>query len=322
VSNQLPALPQTGAAISAEDVQRWERQVTTVVTAVEDVERLDEWRNQAAALETYLRGKEMQAPMMGAQRRIEARIGQLLGPAPKRGGKEMNQHAGSFHSDVRRELRLLAKAFNGECELNNIEWRTSRRGLVSLIRNRMPKPKTLAPTKATGRTGARITVPEDLTAEELCRQAMALESNGSSSESAAKTIGVSAAIYRMMRDIVTLSEIPYLTRWDKAVVATALDDLNENRQVRRNRKTVDSIAKHLWGPALRGTHSYQKAAGRRVEGFENACRAVANICASTSRLDLPYLNEKELKEADTVLETAGQNIKAFQAKIKRLHKIG
>ena len=31
---------------------------------------------------------EMHAPMMGAQRRIEARIGQLLGPAPERGVPE------------------------------------------------------------------------------------------------------------------------------------------------------------------------------------------------------------------------------------------
>ena len=51
--------------------------------------------------------------MRGAQRRIEARIGQLLGPAPKRGGKEMSAHAHSFPRERRREFRLMAKAFNG-----------------------------------------------------------------------------------------------------------------------------------------------------------------------------------------------------------------
>ncbi len=135
MSNQLPALPRTGASVSAADVQRWESQVAIVVAAVKDMEQLDEWRNQAAALEVYLRGKEMQSPMMGAQRRIEARIGQLLGPEPGRGGKEISPHAGSFHRERRKEFRLLAKAFNGECNLAEEEWRTSRRSLVSLVRS-------------------------------------------------------------------------------------------------------------------------------------------------------------------------------------------
>ena len=34
---------------------------------------------QAAAMQTYLRGKELQRPMLGAQRRCEARMGQLIG---------------------------------------------------------------------------------------------------------------------------------------------------------------------------------------------------------------------------------------------------
>jgi len=48
--------------------------------------QLGEWLRQAAALETYMRGKEMQRPMMGASRRIEGRIGQLLGE-PGKGGR-------------------------------------------------------------------------------------------------------------------------------------------------------------------------------------------------------------------------------------------
>ena len=60
----------------------------------------DRWRKQATALETYMRGKDM-------QRRIEGRIGQLLGSEPGRGGKEMNPHADSFHQERRKEFCLL-----------------------------------------------------------------------------------------------------------------------------------------------------------------------------------------------------------------------
>ena len=61
---QLPALPNAGVAVSAGDVQRWENQVTGAVAAVDDMARLDEWRKQASALEAYLRGKDMQRPML------------------------------------------------------------------------------------------------------------------------------------------------------------------------------------------------------------------------------------------------------------------
>ena len=73
--------------------------------------------DNADALETYLRGKDMQSPMLGAQRRIEGRIGQLLGPAPGEGRKEMGQHADRFHKQFRKEFRLLAPALAGKCEL-------------------------------------------------------------------------------------------------------------------------------------------------------------------------------------------------------------
>ena len=75
--------------------------------------------------------------MLGAQRRIEARIGQLLGPPPGRGGKEKNDHGHSFYERFRDEARLLARALSGEYELTVDEWRKSRRALVSLIRNRL-----------------------------------------------------------------------------------------------------------------------------------------------------------------------------------------
>ena len=51
---------------------------------------------QAAALETYMRGKEMQRPMMGASRRIEGRIGQLLGPAKMGRPEEKSDHGQTF----------------------------------------------------------------------------------------------------------------------------------------------------------------------------------------------------------------------------------
>ena len=104
------------------------------------METLEDYRLKAAALEKYLRDKELQRPMLGAQRRIEARIGQLLGEA-KRGGKADEQldsvMAESIRSkDDRTDFRVLSHAFDG-CKLTDDEWRKSRRALVSLVRNRL-----------------------------------------------------------------------------------------------------------------------------------------------------------------------------------------
>jgi hypothetical protein len=52
-------------------------------------------------------------PMLGAQRRIEARIGQLLGEAPGYGRSEINTHADSVdRTGDRADFRILARGFD------------------------------------------------------------------------------------------------------------------------------------------------------------------------------------------------------------------
>jgi N6-adenosine-specific RNA methylase IME4 len=138
-------IPERGSVVSAEALLAIEEQVTTAIAAIEDFGTLEEWRAQARALEQYLRDKDLQGPMLGSQRRIEGRIGQLLGEAPGRGKSEMSQRADLFHRQFREEFRILARALNGECLLENNEWRKSRRALVSLVRNRLGLVPELEP---------------------------------------------------------------------------------------------------------------------------------------------------------------------------------
>lgn len=130
----LPAVPKAGSKLAARDVETLERHVAENVGRVESVEELREWRDQALALDAYLRSKKLNGPMLGAQRRVEARIGELL-PKSEGGRGKTAQHADKFHTADRVSFRILAHALNG-CELTEDEWRTSRRALVSLIRKR------------------------------------------------------------------------------------------------------------------------------------------------------------------------------------------
>lgn len=133
MSAMLPAVPKAGTQISADDVAHIEQQIAASLSQIEDVETLEDWRLRAAALEKYLRGKEMQRPMLGAQRRVEARIGQLLGePKP---GKPNPHHDEVSHDQTRSDFRLLARGF--ECLTDPDEWRKSRRALVSYIRHKL-----------------------------------------------------------------------------------------------------------------------------------------------------------------------------------------
>ena len=141
--SKLPDLPERGAVISAEHVRRIEEETAAALAFIEDIAAADDWRRRAKGIEAYLRSPELQRPMLGAQRRIEARIGQLLGPAEiginQYGSNHDESHRKSLipHDEDRAAFRLLARGLDGECELTAEEWRKSRRALVSLIRQRL-----------------------------------------------------------------------------------------------------------------------------------------------------------------------------------------
>jgi N6-adenosine-specific RNA methylase IME4 len=135
--SNLPVLPDTGASVSADDVLAIEQRIEHTIREVGDYDLLTEWRARAAALEAYLRGRDLQRPMLGAQRRVEARIGQLLGDA-KVGSHHSVTTAGSeVAKDDRSDFRVLARALSGECDLGDDGWRKSRRALVSDVRQRL-----------------------------------------------------------------------------------------------------------------------------------------------------------------------------------------
>ena len=107
-------------------VAKLEQSVSQRVAKINDIDKLKEWRDQAAALEAYLRSRGLQRPMLGAQRRVEGRIGQLLGdPSDNKGGRGKTlSHAEGFSYELRHQFRVLALAF--EC-CDDDEWRRPNR---------------------------------------------------------------------------------------------------------------------------------------------------------------------------------------------------
>src|SRR5258708_6717242 len=137
----LPPLPEPGAPITADEVAELERRITKAIAAVSNADTLLDWRAKAAALEIYLRSRGLQAPMLGAQRRVEGRIGQLLGDNPER--NPVLNALRTLDDMQRRDFRLLARALSGELTLAPEQWQKSRAALAAHVRKElglMPPP--------------------------------------------------------------------------------------------------------------------------------------------------------------------------------------
>jgi hypothetical protein len=85
----------------------------------------------------YRQRPEAFARPLGAQRRIEARIGQLLGKAAPGGWAHRDEDIRKAlpNDQTRSDYRLLARALDGQCELTREQWQKSRRALVMLVRH-------------------------------------------------------------------------------------------------------------------------------------------------------------------------------------------
>jgi hypothetical protein len=131
---QALAIPNTGALTIA-DAMAAETQMARMLVQIEAFDILEEYRARFAALAEYAahHDQTVQAHLLGAARRIEARIGQLLGdPTDYIGGrgKKTSVHAQRFESRLRSEFRLLARWAD---RLTDNEWRQSHRALVGML---------------------------------------------------------------------------------------------------------------------------------------------------------------------------------------------
>ena len=135
VVTALPALPSSADLVTPDQAALIERHIAVEIHQLDDMGTANEWLARADALAAYLKHKESEGPMLGAMRRVEARIGELLGEAPGRGRKEMGQHADSFHREIRSEFRALAHAVRRgvlcyDDDSDDSPWRASRRALL------------------------------------------------------------------------------------------------------------------------------------------------------------------------------------------------
>lgn len=104
---RLPALPDPSTATVATMHGACGR-LTEWMNTTNDVEQLDEARHWLAAVERYLEAKDAQGPAQTAARLLEARIGELLGPARHHNGGPVSRDL-PLSKIERHEFRLMAE---------------------------------------------------------------------------------------------------------------------------------------------------------------------------------------------------------------------
>lgn len=312
---------------SYEQMEAAEAQIAATLGDMNDVDEIIDTRDRIAALETYLRGKMAQMPALGAQRRLEARIGQLLGEAQP-GGDRSKQTFSTAAEMLSRDqvswFRTLAKALNGKCSLDVTEWRQSRSGLVALIKQRTKGEEEVKVETIEVRNvskGAQIAVPEGMTAESLCRQGLAFESEGDLPEAAAKKIGVGIKTYRSMRDIVSLYDRTDLSAADADRVTRAVRVLNATNTTVASSALIEPVANRLWGAmkdrgGFRDRHAIERA---RMEHFDHVLGLLEQACSTAAELDVPYLSEGRAAKAIEQVDQAVRNLSALKRHISEVH---
>lgn len=327
--NVAVSLPTPGAAVTLEQMEGVEHAIALSLPLMNDIREIEEQRDKAAAIEKYLKGKQTHLPALGAQRRLEARIGQLLGPTSQGGRptEENPTHAEGIHrAGDKADFRILARALDGKCELSKDDWRQSRRALVAFIKyqTREDDEAMLAEEiehtiESNSKPNNVLNVPEGMTVEEFGHMGLAKEDEGMTQREASESIGIDHNAYMRLREIVLLSSNSSLNKHDAAIVRTAMNAANENKQVRAAHDAISDIATKVWGERGKALRRGTELEARRLEKFDYAFGLVMQACEDAGDMDLPYLSESRANEAVKQLSAAIHHLRILSKRIREIH---
>ena len=181
--------------------------------------------------------------------------------------------------------------------------------------------KTLAPFVPPANSGAgnKISALIDMTVEEVVDLGLSEESSGTQPKDVAAELNLDPRSYELMKNIVLVSKCNHLSPIDRTNIDEAIECVNEHKLIRPIYERVDPIIKHMWGER-RGTQGRNADTARRQKEFDRVIRHIVNTCSAAPKIDIPYLHEQQLAEANESLAEAIKGLKDLKSLITDLHE--
>ncbi len=171
--------------------------------------------------------------------------------------------------------------------------------------------------------GNRLAALAHMTVEELVDRGLSVEGSGAQTKggvkAAAMEVQTNPQTYEMMKSIILVSRCNHLSRMDRDNIAKAIEAINEHKSIRPVYERVEPIVKHMWGER-RGTLGRDADAERRHKEFNRVIRLIANTCVSAPKIDIPYLHEEQVAEANNSLAEAIKGLQDLKSLITELHE--
>ena len=164
--------------------------------------------------------------------------------------------------------------------------------------------------------GTIFRVPDGKTVSSMCREGIELERTGTSTEDAAKAVGIGVTHYRQVRTIVRLADIEGLSAADAEIVRRACALMDESKRSKAAYEMVRPIVEQVWGRGRRRRD--EQVAQRRIESFKTALTIIVEACTRGRDIDVPPLSPEDARNASEQIGEATTALKAIAANIKKV----
>lgn len=185
----------------------------------------------------------------------------------------------------------------------------------ALLRAQKMQTKAADDSKSAAPRGhTKVRLKDGLTMEAVCRQGLAMEAGGASSENAADRLGLNRSSYSKMRDVVMLADRQDLLARDTELARRALRTMNESQQVVGAWELIGPLAAKLWGHRKGTTRAGLESF--RLEAFERSFGALIQACSMAGEIEFPYLKAERAALAIEELTKAEKALRELRNRIK------
>jgi ParB-like chromosome segregation protein Spo0J len=167
--------------------------------------------------------------------------------------------------------------------------------------------------------GPRLNLPDGRTAEEVCREGMAAEADGTTANDVAVMLGLGVSSYRRMKYVVLLSDRTDLSERNAGVVAEALRIMNTYATVGPSFELVEPLVERIYGSGSR-SGALERMEEIQSAKFMRAYSALIQTCEALTGVETPHLSPEDAQHRSDELKVATRQIESFRRRFEEANR--